>query len=61
MHFLFHFVGREPNGATQLMRRQLRHLGWRLVAVPYWDWDKVDTPSQRAEEYLASRLGGRAD
>ncbi len=32
-----HFVGREPNGATPLKRRQLRHLGWRLVSVLYWE------------------------
>ena len=57
----FHFIDHEPNGATQLKRRQLRHLGWRLVSVPYWEWDEVDASSQRAEEYLASRLGGLAD
>jgi len=34
----FHFVGREPNGATLLKRRQLKHFGWRLVSVPYWEW-----------------------
>ena len=33
----FHFVDRAPNGATLLKRRQLRHLGWRLVSVPYWE------------------------
>ena len=57
----FHFIGREPNGATLLKRRQLRHLGWRLVSVPYWEGDEVRASSQRAEKYLASRLGGLAD
>ena len=56
-----HFKGREPNSATLLKRRQLRHLGWRLVSVPYWEWDEVDASSQRAEEYLTSRLDGLAD
>ena len=38
----FHFVGRshKPNGATQLKHRQLRHFGWRLESVPYWEWDR---------------------
>ena len=51
-----HFKGREPNSATLLKRRQLRHLGWRLVSVPYWEWDEVVASSQRANEYLASLL-----
>ena len=52
----WHFVGREPNSATLLKRRQLRHLEWRLVSVPYSEWDEVRASSMRAEEYLASRL-----
>ena len=35
-----HFSGREPTGATLLKRRQLKHLGWRLVSVPYWERDE---------------------
>tara|TARA_B100000513_G_scaffold193026_1_gene119917 strand:+ start:113 stop:562 length:450 start_codon:yes stop_codon:yes gene_type:complete len=37
-----HFIGRsqQPTGATQLKHRQLRHFGWRLVSVPYWEWDR---------------------
>ena len=36
-----HFIGRShtPTGATQLKHRQLRHFGWRLESVPYWEWD----------------------
>ena len=36
-----HFAGREPTGATPLKRRQLRHLGWRLVSVPYLEWEEL--------------------
>jgi hypothetical protein len=36
-----HFVGRKPTGATMLKRRQLHHLGWRLVSVPYWEWNEL--------------------
>ena len=36
-----HFIGRsqQPTGATLLKHRQLRHFGWRLESVPYWEWD----------------------
>ncbi len=56
-----HFIGHDPNSATLLKRRQLRHLGWRLASVPYWEWNEVEVSSQRAEEYLTSRLEGLAD
>ncbi len=51
-----HFVGREPNGTTLLKRRQLRHLGWRLVSATHWKWEWLQTPAHRSE-YLASSLG----
>jgi hypothetical protein len=45
-----HFVGRKPTGATMLKRRQLRHLGWHLVSVPYWEWDELaKAPAEVAE------------
>jgi len=59
-----HFVGRVPTGATLLKRRQLRHFGWRLVSVPYWEWDELHHPDQskereqRAAAYLSSLLAG---
>ena len=56
-----HFIDHEPNSATQLKRRQLRHLSWRLFSMPYWEWYEVDASSQQAKKYLASRLGGLAD
>jgi RAP domain len=40
-----HFVGpllRSPNGSTVLKHRQLRTLGgWKLVSIPYWEWDEI--------------------
>ncbi len=48
----FHFLGREPNGATLLKRRQLRHLGWRLASVPYWELDAA----QHHSDYLSAAL-----
>ena len=37
-----HFIGhsQQPTGATLLKHHQLRHLGWRLETVPYWEWGR---------------------
>jgi len=37
-----HFIGRsqQPTGATLLKHRQLRHFGWQLEIVPYWEWNR---------------------
>ena len=39
-----HFLGdsEQPNGATLLKRRQLRHLGWTLLPVPYFEFVQGD-------------------
>ncbi len=44
-----------------LKRRQLRHLGWRLVSVPYWEWVELnrsdkDEERVRRAEYVRSLL-----
>jgi RAP domain len=65
-----HFVGQSqsPNGKTLLKHRQLRTLeGWKLVAVPYWEWNAVDTGSdkekkekkQRYLQNLLEKAGGK--
>jgi len=54
-----HFVGREPNGATLLKRRQLEHFGWWLVSVPYWEWDEFRDKAKEREQravYLSTLL-----
>jgi len=54
-----HFVGREPTGATVLKRRQLKHFGWRLVSVPYWEWDEFRDKAKEREQraaYLSTLL-----
>ena len=63
---LSHFVGREPTAATLLKRRQLKHFGWRLVAVPYWEWDEIErhpdksTRDRRRADYLSSLFAEEA-
>eukprot|EP00850_Spirogloea_muscicola_P016153 SM000129S26140 [mRNA] locus=s129:281260:283715:+ [translate_table: standard] len=46
-------------GATVLKRRQLRRLGWRLVAIPFYEWEEL-----RGEEemwrYLQNKLAAMA-
>ena len=36
------FAGRRPTGMTQLRRRQLSHLGWRLLPLPHWEWSALE-------------------
>ena len=52
-----HFVGRVLTGATLLKRRQLRHFGWRLVSVPYWEWDGLaHSDKSKEREQRAANL-----
>ena len=56
-----HFVtlaggGRRPNGATALKRRLLARAGWRVVGVPYWEWEACAGPEAQAA-YLRRLLG----
>ena len=56
-----HFMGREPTGATLLKWRQLRHLGIRLVSVPHWEWERLDSDNKCKErteraKYMQSLL-----
>ena len=39
---------RPANGPTLLKRRLLRAAGWRLVSVPFYEWD--DLSARRAGE-----------
>ena len=34
-------AGRRPTGKTVLKRRQLAALGWRLLEVPFWEWNPL--------------------
>ena len=52
-HFL---ASGSPTGATLLKRRHLQLLGYHLISVPYWEWDKVKGDNASEETYLRSRI-----
>jgi hypothetical protein len=47
--------GRTPNGATMMKRRLLGLLGYKVVSVPYWEWDELRA-AQDKEAYLRAKL-----
>jgi len=56
-----HFVGRVPTASTLLKRRQLKHFGWPVVSVPYWEWQEQHHPDRSKEReqraaYLSALL-----
>ena len=52
-----HFLpGGSPTGATLIKRRQLELLGYALVSVPYWEWDRAGKECSARQEYLAAKL-----
>ena len=50
-------VGRKPTGATALKRRQLRAAGWKVLPVPYWEWDALRSFAAK-RQYLQRALEG---
>eukprot|EP00747_Dinoflagellata_sp_TGD_P158114 gnl/TRDRNA2_/TRDRNA2_177789_c2_seq25.p1 gnl/TRDRNA2_/TRDRNA2_177789_c2~~gnl/TRDRNA2_/TRDRNA2_177789_c2_seq25.p1 ORF type:complete len:108 (+),score=14.19 gnl/TRDRNA2_/TRDRNA2_177789_c2_seq25:228-551(+) len=54
-HFLRGHCRSSFNGGTLLKHRQLRALGWRLIVLPYFEWDEL-TSSVDRREYLLDRL-----
>ena len=52
-----HFIGRQPNGATVLKRRQVKSIDrLSLVSVPYWEWNKLRKDRDKKQKYLQSLL-----
>ena len=53
--------GAQVLGRTALKRRQIRAMGWRLVAVPYWEWDDLLAEGGGAAvRFLAGQARGSA-
>ena len=53
-----HFIGRsqQPKGKTLLKRRQLQAAGWRLMGLPYWEWDACENKRAAQCALLSARL-----
>ena len=48
-----------PTGATVIKQRQLELLGYALVSVPSWEWDRLGKEDNARQEYLRARLSLR--
>ncbi|EOD31305.1 hypothetical protein EMIHUDRAFT_232076 [Emiliania huxleyi CCMP1516] len=50
-HFPYGIFFPAPNGPTLLKRRLLAAAGWRVISVPFFEWDALPTASER-QTYL---------
>lgn len=50
---------RVENGATALKRRILTGLGWRLLSVPFWEWDRGSDEAAQ-QQYVKDLLDPKA-
>ena len=49
-------TSQQPQGKTLLKRRQLQAAGWRLMGVPYWEWDACRRDRAEQCALLSARL-----
>ena len=52
--------GRLPTGNTLLKRRQLGQLGYKVVSVPWWEWNALRRDKDKEQAYLFKALVGCA-
>ncbi len=45
----------EPLGHTRLRNRLLSAMGWRVVSIPFFEWDKLQRPEQM-DSYVEHRV-----
>ena len=48
--------GRLPTGSTLLKQRQLEQLGYKVVSVPYLEWDALRRDKDKEQAYLFKAL-----
>lgn len=46
-----------PLGATELRNRCLMRRGWRVLCLPWWDWDVMVGDDEAKRRYLTDRIG----
>ena len=54
-HFIQHSTKREPNGPTKFKRKALEKAGYRVVSVPFWEWNSCAGREER-KRYIAGVL-----
>ena len=52
--------GRLPTGSTLLKQRQLGQLGYKVVSVPWWEWNALRRDKDKEQAYLFKALVGFA-
>ncbi len=45
-----------PNGSTRLKRRLLELAGWRVVSVPFFEWNVAGGDASREASYIAQAV-----
>jgi hypothetical protein len=45
-------------GPTLFRNRALAALGYVLVSIPYWEWDRLRGAAAKQQQYLLSKLQG---
>lgn len=45
-----------PLGRTVLKHRQLRALGWKVLSVPYFEWEELNYNSSSEQQYLKKKI-----
>jgi hypothetical protein len=46
----------EPNGPTVMKARMLNRLGWKILNIPFWDWNALGGDAKKEEAYCRSKL-----
>jgi very-short-patch-repair endonuclease len=46
----------DANGATMLKQRLLTSMGWTVLNVPYWEWDKLRDDPRKETQYCQDLL-----
>jgi RAP domain len=44
------------NGSTVAKRNLLTLMGWKVLSIPYWEWDALDGDLKKEEEYCLQKL-----
>jgi RAP domain len=58
LEYVFQWTGerQEVNGATALKTRLLTLLGWKVIRVPFWEWDALRGNASAEEAYCSKLL-----